>query len=104
MSGSILPGVTRASILQLAAEEGYEVKEEPIAIEDALLADEVFTTGTAVVVASVGSITHLGEKRVFNHGKVGKVTETMYSKLTGIQKRDVEDKHGWVRAVWEASS
>jgi branched-subunit amino acid aminotransferase/4-amino-4-deoxychorismate lyase len=60
LSGTILPGVTRRSVIELLRDRGYEVKEEEIAVKDACEADEVFTTGTAVVVASVGSLTHDG--------------------------------------------
>ena len=105
LSGSILPGVTRASVLQLAADLGYKVVEQPIAIEDALAADEVFTTGTAVVIASVGSITHKGKKVQFGEeGKPGACTLQMYEALTGIQKRERPDPHGWVAPVWEAGN
>lgn len=60
LSGTILPGVTRRSVIKLLQDRGYEVKEEEVAVKDACEADEVFTTGTAVVVASVGSLTFDG--------------------------------------------
>ena len=58
MQGTILPGVTRKSIIQLARLKGYTVEEANIPAEEAMEADEVFTVGTAVVVQSVGSITY----------------------------------------------
>lgn len=61
LNGTILPGVTRRSVCELLKAKGYEVREEEVSIEDACGADEVFTTGTAVVISSVGSLTHQGE-------------------------------------------
>jgi len=104
-SGSILPGVTRRSILELVSEKGYQTEEAPVAIEEALEADEVFTTGTAVVVASVGSITYKGRRVQFgNEGEPGKLAKDMYDTLTGIQTRRLPDAKGWVMPVWEAKS
>eukprot|EP00894_Picocystis_sp_ML_P004216 jgi/Pico_ML_1/54733/g604.t2 len=68
LRGTILPGITRKSILQLAESRGYEVEEKLLSIEELLQADEVFTTGTAVVVSAVGSITYKGTKTQF-HGR-----------------------------------
>ncbi len=58
MQGTILPGVTRKSVIQLATQLGYEVQETPVSITEAMAADEIFTTGTAVVVSAVGSLTY----------------------------------------------
>ena len=56
--GTILPGVTRKSVIQLARQLGYEVEETNVTVTEAMDADEIFTTGTAVVVSAVGSLTH----------------------------------------------
>jgi hypothetical protein len=56
--GTILPGVTRKSIIQLARQLGYDVEEADVSVREAMQADEVFTTGTAVVVSAVGSLTY----------------------------------------------
>ena len=69
LQGTILPGVTRKSVLELARDLGFTAEEAPITIEDAMQADEVFTTGTAVVLSPVGSLTYKGTKKVF--GKPG---------------------------------
>ena len=58
MQGTILPGVTRKSVIELARLRGYNIEEAPISLQEAMEADEVFTTGTAVVLCSVGSLTH----------------------------------------------
>lgn len=60
LKGTILPGITRRSVITLLEDMGYNVIEEPVSITEAMQADEVFTTGTAVVVSSVGSITYQG--------------------------------------------
>ncbi len=67
--GTILPGVTRRSIIELARDRGYSVEEVPVSADEAMEADEVFTTGTAVVVSPVGSLTHKGVRR--QYGKEG---------------------------------
>jgi len=103
-SGSILPGVTRRSICELAASRGYTVREEPVSVESALDADEIFTTGTAVVVSSVGSVTYKGVKKVYNGGAVGPVTLELYDQLTGLQTERYEDKFGWVYPVTAETS
>ncbi len=58
VQGTILPGVTRKSVIQLARQLGYEVQEVNVTVTEAMEADEIFTTGTAVVVSAVGSLTH----------------------------------------------
>lgn len=65
--------MTRDSVIEIARSRGYEVIEEPTPVADAMEADEIFTSGTAVVVCSVGSLTYKGEKRTFSSeaGKPG---------------------------------
>jgi branched-chain amino acid aminotransferase len=102
LSGSILPGVTRDSVIALARRAGYDVREERVAVGDAMAADEVFTTGTAVVVCGVGSLTHAGERRQFGSdkgGEVGPVTLEMYRALTRLQTQQDADPFGWVVEV-----
>mmetsp|Transcript_468 Transcript_468/g.1083 ORF Transcript_468/g.1083 Transcript_468/m.1083 type:complete len:406 (-) Transcript_468:29-1246(-) len=100
ISGSILPGVTRRSVIELARSKGYEVKEEPVSIESAMEADEIFTTGTAVVLSAVGSLTYKGTRRDF--GENGGPTPTaleLYESLTGLQQERIPDTFGWVHKV-----
>ena len=72
LQGTILPGITRASIIELARRKGYVVEEAEISVEEALDADEMFTTGTAVVLCAVGSLTY----------KVGRISSSMLLSLT----------------------
>jgi len=100
LQGTILPGVTRRSIIELARLRGYTVLEEPISIQEAMESDEVFTTGTAVVVSSVGSLTYKGQRRTYAaDGQPGKTTLEMYQALTDIQQERSEDTQGWVVPV-----
>lgn len=106
LAGSILPGVTRASVVELARARGYEVVEEAVDVEDAMKADELFTTGTAVVVCSVGSLTYKGRKRRFvdeagegGQEKPGPVALEIYEALTGLQTGRRPDDFGWVHPV-----
>jgi len=97
--GTILPGITRKSVIQLARSRGYEVNERPVAVDELLSADEVFCTGTAVVLNPVGTITH-GESRVqYNGGGVGAVSQELYEALTSIQMGVSHDKFDWVVEV-----
>lgn len=97
LAGTILPGVTRRSIIELARARGYDVQEAPVSVHEAMEADELFTTGTAVVVCSVGSMTYQGKRRQYvEPGQAGKVALEMYQSLTGIQTEQAEDRFGWV--------
>jgi branched-chain amino acid aminotransferase len=96
LKGTILPGVTRKSIIELAHSRGYEVLERPVDVEELLVADEVFCTGTAVVVNPVGSITYESRRVKYNNGEVGKVAQELYEALTSIQMGHAEDKMGWI--------
>ncbi|GAB2254158.1 hypothetical protein Droror1_Dr00021967 [Drosera rotundifolia] len=94
--GTILPGITRKSIIDVARDEGFEVEERYVTVDELLNADEVFCTGTAVVVSPVGSITYLGERVTYGKGSVGSVAQQLYTSLTRIQMGLAEDKMGWV--------
>jgi branched-chain amino acid aminotransferase len=96
LKGTILPGITRKSIIELARSCGYEVLERPVDVEELLVADEVFCTGTAVVVNPVGSITYESRRVKYNNGEVGKVAQELYEALTSIQMGCAEDKMGWI--------
>ncbi|KAF6156864.1 hypothetical protein GIB67_000404 [Kingdonia uniflora] len=92
--GTILAGITRKSVIDIAHNYGYQVVERPIPVTELTDADEVFCTGTAVVVAPVGSITYHGKRFEYKTG-LGAVSEKLYSTLTAIQMGLIEDKMGW---------
>ncbi len=102
LNGSILPGITRDSILTLARQLGYEVSEERLAIAD-IFADiksgkltEAFGTGTAAVISPVGELCMKGEKLVIGGGQIGPVAQKLYDTLTGIQYGKLPDENHWV--------
>jgi hypothetical protein len=73
-----------------------QVFERPVDVEELLAADEVFCTGTAVVVNPVGSITYESRRIKYNGGEVGEVAKELYEALTNIQMGQAEDKMGWI--------
>lgn len=93
-TGTILEGITRKSIIEIAQDYGFQVEERAIPVDELLDADEVFCTGTAVVVAPVGSITYRGKRTEYNTG-ARSVWEELQSTLVGIQMGIIEDKKGW---------
>jgi len=102
LTGSILPGVTRDSIIALAKEKlGLEMLETDVTLSELYDADEVFCTGTAVIVTPVGSITGLDGKHKIADGKMGQLTSKLRQLLTGIQRGDVSDEFGWLCPIKE---
>ena len=105
LNGSILPGITRKSVIQLARDMGKNVAERPISINEVFdrfeegELREVFGTGTAAVVSPVGELEWEGKSITVNKGKSGKTTLELFHTLCGIQSGDVEDKYGWSQVV-----
>ena len=99
LTGTILPGITRDSIIQLARHLGYEVVEGKIAADFAMRADEAFWCGTAAVISPIGSITHGEDKKVYGDGAPGSITVQLYDALTGIQNETEEDIFGWLHPL-----
>jgi branched-chain amino acid aminotransferase len=107
LNTSILPGITRQSLLELAPTLGYEVAEERIPIDDieAGIKDgsvtEIFGAGTAAVIAPIGKLNIHGTDYYVNDNRIGEVAQKLYDTLTGIQTGKVEDTLGWVKKVTE---
>jgi branched-chain amino acid aminotransferase len=105
LTGSILPGVTRRSVIQLAKEWGMEVEERMISIDEVLSSheegrlEEVFGSGTAAVISPVGTIEHNGKQITITEGKVGPVAAKFFKAITDIQYGRVEDEHNWILNV-----
>ena len=99
LTGTILPGITRDSIIALARHMGYEVVEEKVSAEFAMSADEAFCCGTAAVISPIGSITHADTKVTYGEGTPGTITKALYDKLTGIQNETEDDMFGWLHEV-----
>lgn len=105
LTGTILPGVTRDSVLALAPELGYSVAETHIDVQE-MLADiraskitEAFGTGTGAVVAPVGKLGYKGVAYLLNNGEIGPVTQRLRQALTDVQFGRVPDTHGWTLKI-----
>jgi branched-chain amino acid aminotransferase len=99
LGDTILPGITRASVIELARAEGVQVSERRIAIEEVLAdAKEVFFTGTAAGVTFVESVTHLGRKASFG-SKAGELTARLGRALKALQYGAAPDERVWMSAV-----
>ncbi len=102
LTGTILPGITRDSLIALMREEGLDVREEPYSIDqwrDHATSGKLLETmacGTAAVVTPIGTVSsHEGDFTI-GSGGTGQITAKMRERLTGIQKGTIEDRHGWV--------
>lgn len=100
-NGTILPGVTRDTVIQLGKEWGMNVREERISIDEIWDAhksgklNEVFGTGTAATISPVGLLSYKGESITINNGEIGQVSNRLYETITGIQHGLIEDTHSW---------
>lgn len=105
LEGSILPGITRMSTIELLRKSGIPVTERRISIEELYAAhaagklDEAFGTGTAAVISPIGEFNWNGCSITVNEGKIGPVAAKVYETITGIQSGDMEDSFGWTQKV-----
>ncbi len=103
--GTVLPGVTRDSIIHILKDWGYQVNETHLSVDDLMKAghdgtlEEAFGTGTAAVISPVGEFRYKDDVVTVNDFKIGELTQKLYDYLTGIQWGSVEDKYGWTREV-----
>jgi branched-chain amino acid aminotransferase len=105
LTGTILPGITRRTIIEMAPELGYEVEERPISIEEVATSvrqgkiTEMFGCGTAAVVTPIGTIADRGEEFSVHSDEPGPVTRRLYEAITGVQYGTAEDRHSWMKIV-----
>ena len=105
LQGSVLPGITRKSILQVCREWGLPVEERPITIDELIESieagkvEEIWGTGTAAVVSPVGEVAYKGKEYVINDGKIGDLTQKLYDELTSVQWGKKEDTRDWIVKV-----
>ena len=105
LSGSILTGITRDSVLTVAKEKGIVVEEKRISIDELCKGiasgkiTECFGCGTACVISPVGELNYKGEAYVVNNSKIGEVTKTIYDEITGLQYGRVKDTRGWIKLI-----
>ncbi|GGC15063.1 branched-chain-amino-acid aminotransferase [Novosphingobium endophyticum] len=105
LTGTILPGITRDSLLTLAREEGLTVKEGRYGI-DQWRADaesgrlvETFACGTAAVVTPVGKVSGRDGEFSIGSGGPGQLTQRLKDRLVAIQRGEAQDRHGWIRKI-----
>ncbi len=105
LTGSVLPGITRKSCVELLKEKGFKVSERLLSIdelEDAAkngTLEEAWGTGTAAVVSPIGWLSYKGDEFEISNGKIGEVTQMLYDELTGIQWGKLPDTRGWIHKV-----
>lgn len=103
--GNILPGVTRASCIEVLKTKGYKVEERKISIDEVKEAhkngtlNESFGTGTAAVISPVGEYIDGDEHIIINNNEIGPVAQFLYDELTGIQWGKIADENGWIVKV-----
>jgi branched-chain amino acid aminotransferase len=97
LTGSILPGITRDSVIRIAKEKlGMNIEERRISIDEVMEADEVFCAGTAAIISPIGSIKYNNKEHIFSNGDVGNITRKLYDILTGIQFGTDSDPFDWI--------
>ena len=105
LTGSILPGITRNSILQILRDEGAKVSERLLSIDELIEAlengelKEGWGCGTAAVVSPIGQLYYNGKTYTINNGNIGETTQKLYDTLTGIQWGRIADTRGWVYPI-----
>ncbi len=101
LNGSILPGITRDSVINVCKSWGYEVEERKISVDELLEAqkngklEEVFGSGTAAVISPVGKLRYKDDVMTIGNGEIGEVSQKLYDTITGIQWGKIEDPFGW---------
>ncbi len=104
-AGSILPGITRKSTIELLKSWGVKVSEKRISVEDLENAfdngtfEEAFGTGTAAVISPIGELKVNGKIMTLNNGKIGDLSQKLYDTLTGIQWGKIKDDFGWTEKI-----
>lgn len=105
LTGTILPGITRKSVLEMADDLGIETEEKLISIDEIVegikhgKVTEIFGAGTAAVISPVGRINYNDKEYIVNNNKTGYWAKKFFDTLTGIQYGELEDKYGWAYKV-----
>ncbi len=105
LTGTILPGITRDSVIHIAKDWGIKVKERRISIDEVIEGaqngrlKEAFGTGTAAVISPIGQITYKGKDYLINGGKTGELSKRLYKEIVAIQYGEKDDPYGWIEKV-----
>ena len=95
IDGTLLPGITRETVLSLASDAGIPIREEPLPREMLYVADEVFLSGTASEITPIRSV----DKITVGAGKPGPVTKELQRLFMATVRGESEDSHGWLTYV-----
>ncbi len=102
LTGSILPGITRKSCIELLKNKGYKVSERLLSVDELVEAmkngtlEEAWGCGTAAVVSPIGKLAYGDDVYTINNNEIGAVTQELYDTLTGIQWGKKPDEYGWI--------
>ena len=105
LTGSVLPGITRRSCIQLLKDKGYEVEERLVSVDELMEAmesgalEEAWGCGTAAVISPIGGFAYKDKKFTVNHNEIGPCSQDLYDTLTGIQWGTRPDDYGWTVKV-----
>ena len=105
LTGSILPGITRKSCIELLASEGIQVSERLLSVEELAQSmtdgtlEEAWGCGTAAVISPIGELCYKEHKYIVNNNEIGELSQHLYDTVTGIQWGEIEDKFGWTVQV-----
>ncbi len=105
LTGSVLPGITRKSCVEVLRSWGYNVEERLFSVDELTEAaengslEEAWGTGTAAVVSPIGNLYYKDKAYIVSNNEIGELTQKLYDELTGIQWGKVEDKFGWCEFV-----
>jgi len=103
--GTVLPGITRKSVIEVVKSLGYEVEERDISVDELIAAaedgtlEEAWGTGTAAVISPIGKISYQDKEHIIGGFKIGELTQKLYDTVTGIQWGKIADPFGWVVPV-----
>lgn len=105
LNGTILPGITRNSVIALLKKKGIKISERKLAIDDIVEAykkgefKEMFASGTAAVISPVGELRYKDTNMIINNREIGPIAQEMYDTIYGIQTGKIEDEMGWTVEV-----
>ena len=105
LTGSVLPGITRKSCIELLKDWGEKVSERLLSVDELTEAvlngtlEEAWGTGTAAVISPIGMLSFNDKEYVINNGKIGPITQKLYDELTGIQWGKKEDNKNWIEKI-----
>ena len=105
LGGTILPGITRNSIITMTQDMGINVQERQLAIDEVIdrirsgELEEVFGSGTAAIVSPVSVLHYKGQDYQISNGQTGPLTQTLFDQLIAIQYGEAEDSYGWMEVI-----